>query len=240
MAKKKVNSDYQAIIEKESGKLYYALSGHRYNWGRINKGFWVWVEGVLMPTKHAQKISKKKDAMDKAIASAVEDFYKEVEKSVYACMDSCVDYSASTASIREITPKSKDVEKKATKKVGMVSQNASVSKKSDSVALESPTTTADETAEMIDGAKQRSANTSKSNSKSLPKIKTPPEINAVCDERDYEIKGSTLIKYIGEHTDIKIPDSVTTIKKGAFSGCNKLTRIVIPLPITIFFNELQP
>ena len=228
MAKKKVNGDYQAVIKKELDKLYSALSTHRYNWEGINTGFWVWVEEVLMPTKHEEKISKKKDAMDKAISSAVEDFYKKVEKSVYAC----IDYSASTASTQGIAPKSKDVEKKATKKTGMVSQNARVAKKSDGVALGVPITMAEETVETLDGVKQRSANTSKSNSKSLPQIKTIPEINATCDESDYEIKGATLIKYIGVHTDIKIPDSVKTIKQSAFSGCNKLTSIVIPDSVT--------
>ena len=218
MAKKSVNSDYQAVIEKESDTLYYSLCPYREKWNKLNKGFWVWVEGTLMPTRHANRISRQKDAINKEISSAVNVFYKAVEKSVNACIDSAVDYSASLASTQEIAPKSKYVEKKATKNVGTASQNARTSPNSDNVDLKSPTSNADKTTKTISSAKKHTTSTSNANPISSSKIKMLSEINAICDESDYEIKGTTLVKYIGAHTDIRIPNSVTTIDDSAFKG----------------------
>ena len=74
MQKKSVNSDYQAVIKKEADKLYYELCLHREKWSKLNKGFWVWVEGTLMPTKHAARIGRHKANIDEAIYSSVNAF----------------------------------------------------------------------------------------------------------------------------------------------------------------------
>ena len=232
MQKKSANSAYRVVIDKESNNLYSTLYPYREKRSKLNKGFWVWVEGTLMPTRHANKISRQKDAIEKEISSAVNAFYKAVEKSVNACIDSAVGYNAYVASTQEIVPKSEDVEKKATKNIGTASQNARTSPNSDKVDLKSPTTNADKTTKTISGAKKRTTSTSNANSISSSKINMLSEINAICDENDYEIKGTTLIKYIGAHTDIKIPDSVKTIAPCAFKNCSKLTSIEIPDSVT--------
>ena len=53
-----------------------------------------------------------------------------------------------------------------------------------------------------------------------------------CDINDFVIKGTTLVKYVGKSANIKIPSSVKTIKKGAFSACGSLESVIIPGSVT--------
>lgn len=50
----------------------------------------------------------------------------------------------------------------------------------------------------------------------------------VANDGDFEIIGTTLVKYNGAGGDVVIPDGITVIGKEAFSGCTGLTGITIP------------
>ena len=49
---------------------------------------------------------------------------------------------------------------------------------------------------------------------------------------DFEIKGTTLIRYNGNDSDVTIPDGVTKIEDEAFWECTGLTSIKIPNSVT--------
>ena len=209
MAKKKANGDYDLVIKEKSTELYDEVISQRYKWEKVNKGFWVWVEGVLMPTKHANKISKQKDNIEKSIESAVDAFCSAVEKSVYANINASVD--------------SIDLKNVKANEVSKVKKDCLPAK-----ITESPKTIS---------SKSTTAKTTNKKNQSVKKfniIETTPktEIEYICDVNDYEISGKTLVKYIGNHSNIKIPDSVTTIKNSAFANCSKLTSIEIPDSVT--------
>ncbi len=44
----------------------------------------------------------------------------------------------------------------------------------------------------------------------------------------FEWDGTKITKFIGEETDVVIPDGTTVIKGNAFNGCSSLTSVVIP------------
>ena len=243
MTKKNAKSDYQTVIKEESNKLYYVLCPHREKWNKLNKGFWVWVEGKLMPTRHANKISRQKKAIEHEISSAVTAFYEEVEKSVYTCIDSAIDYSGSVTSIKEISPSSKKTKKKIAKTGETDTKTIKPTKSSNSVVAEFQIATVNEPSGRISDANKQDADVSISIAELSASLKTnnQPKTNAICDEAEYVIKKATLIKYVGVHTDIRIPDCVKTIGPSAFSKCNKLKSIEIPDSVTaikgIFSNN---
>ena len=45
---------------------------------------------------------------------------------------------------------------------------------------------------------------------------------------DFIIENGVLKKYVGPGGDVVIPEGVTSIGKGAFSGCHLLTAVTIP------------
>lgn len=45
---------------------------------------------------------------------------------------------------------------------------------------------------------------------------------------DFAIKNDTLVTYIGDDTEVKIPNNVRLIGKGAFKGCRTITSVTIP------------
>jgi hypothetical protein len=49
---------------------------------------------------------------------------------------------------------------------------------------------------------------------------------------DFTIRAGTLIEYSGADVDVTIPDGVTEIGRGAFSGCTGLTSVSIPDGVT--------
>jgi hypothetical protein len=48
------------------------------------------------------------------------------------------------------------------------------------------------------------------------------------NEKDFEIDGTTLIRYKGNDSDVTIPDGITEIDMHAFRGCKNLKSITIP------------
>ena len=49
---------------------------------------------------------------------------------------------------------------------------------------------------------------------------------------DFVIENGVLTKYQGEGGDVVIPEGVTSIGSGAFSGCSSLTSVTIPASVT--------
>ena len=45
---------------------------------------------------------------------------------------------------------------------------------------------------------------------------------------DFAIKNDTLVTYMGDDTEVKIPNNVRLIGKGAFKGCRTITSVTIP------------
>ena len=52
------------------------------------------------------------------------------------------------------------------------------------------------------------------------------------DNTDFEIEDGVLVEYVGDESEVVIPDGVTAIGDYAFEGCKSLTSIVIPKGVT--------
>lgn len=66
-------------------------------------------------------------------------------------------------------------------------------------------------------------------SATTPAVSTPkPDVEVQYDKTQFEVSGTTLVKYIGNGGAVTIPDLITTIDEGAFRGCKSVTSIIFP------------
>ena len=66
-------------------------------------------------------------------------------------------------------------------------------------------------------------------SATTPAVATPtPDAEVTYDKSQFEVNGTTLVKYIGNGGAVTIPDLITTIDKGAFRGCTSVTSVIFP------------
>ncbi len=66
-------------------------------------------------------------------------------------------------------------------------------------------------------------------SATTPAVSTPtPDVEITYDKTQFQVDGTTLVKYIGKGGAVTIPDLITTIDAGAFRGCTNVTAIVFP------------
>lgn len=69
-------------------------------------------------------------------------------------------------------------------------------------------------------------------SATTPAVSTPtPEVEITYDKTQFEVDGTTLVRYIGNGGAVTIPDLITTIGEGAFRGCTNVTSVVFPKTI---------
>lgn len=61
-------------------------------------------------------------------------------------------------------------------------------------------------------------------------------VGALAADSDFTIVNGVLTKYNGSGGDVTIPEEVSAIGDGAFSGCNNLTRVTIPFSVTSIGN----
>lgn len=55
---------------------------------------------------------------------------------------------------------------------------------------------------------------------------------APCPQIDFQMEGTTLVKYRGHQREVAIPSTVTVIGDSAFAGCEEITSIEIPAGVT--------
>ena len=58
---------------------------------------------------------------------------------------------------------------------------------------------------------------------------------ASSNNSDFELYGSTIIKYHGSQSTVIIPDTVTTIANDAFANCTFLQSVTIPDSVTTIY-----
>ena len=66
---------------------------------------------------------------------------------------------------------------------------------------------------------------------------TSPNLTNESSDDEFEIKGGVLIKYNGNASIIKIPESVTSIGDNAFLGCEMLKDVIMSDKVTIIGNS---